>query len=191
VWIVDPLDGTRDFVQRTDDFAVHVALAVEGEPVVGAVYLPVTGTLFCAARGGGAWREVDGRRERIQVSATSELRAVRLGVSRHHLSDRLRDCLDTAQIASRSPIGASVKHMRVAAGELEAVINLSKGELEWDTCAPEIVIREAGGSYTDAAGKPFRYNQRDLEHHLGSVASNGACHAELIAMLAPHLIHVP
>jgi len=191
VWIVDPLDGTRDFVQRTDDFAVHVALAVDGEPVVGAVFLPVTRALFAASRGGGAWREVGGARERLHVSATADLAALRLGVSRHHLSERLRACLDGAQIASRIPIGASVKHMRVAAGELDAVINLSSGELEWDTCAPEIVIREAGGVVTDGDGRPFRYNQRDLEHTRGSVASNGACHAELVALLAPHLAPGP
>lgn len=187
VWIVDPLDGTRDFVGRTDDFAVHVALAVDGIPVVGAVYLPVTSTLYSATLGGGAWRETTGVRERLHVSATAERTALRIGISRHHLADRLRACLDTAQITSRFPVGASVKHMRLAGGDLDAVINLSSHEMEWDTCAPEIVIREAGGSYTDGDGRPFRYNQSDIEHHRGSVASNGACHADLIALVAPYL----
>jgi 3'(2'), 5'-bisphosphate nucleotidase len=187
VWIVDPLDGTRDFVGRTDDFAVHVALTVDGVPVVGAVYLPVPAAMYSASSGGGAWREAGGARERLHVSATADRAALRIGISRHHLSDRLRACLDTAQIASRIPTGASVKHMRVASGDLDAVINLSSGELEWDTCAPEIVIREAGGSYSDGDGLPFRYNQRNLEHERGSVASNGACHAELLSLLAPYL----
>ena len=187
VWIVDPLDGTRDFVRRTDDFAVHVALAVDGVPVLGAVYLPVTSTLYSAATGGGAWREASCGRERIHVSATAELAAVRIGISRHFLSEQLRACLDTAHITSRFPVGASVKHMRLAGGDLDAAINLSSHEMEWDTCAPEIVIREAGGAYTDGDGRAFRYNQRDIEHHRGSVASNGACHADLIALVAPYL----
>jgi len=188
VWIVDPLDGTRDFVQRTDDFAVHVALTVNGEPVAGAVYLPVSSTLYAAARGAGAWREVGtGARERLHVSTVVGLPEIRVGISRHHLNDRLRAALDAGQVKQRFPVGASVKHMRVAAGELDGVINLSSGELEWDTCAPEIVIREAGGHYTDGDGHPFRYNQRDLEHHRGSVASNGACHGELLALIAPQL----
>jgi 3'(2'), 5'-bisphosphate nucleotidase len=187
VWIVDPLDGTRDFVHRTDEFAVHVGLAVDGEAVVGAVYLPVSGALFAAARGAGAAREQGGARAPLRVSAARTDLAI--GVSRHHLSDKLRAALDAGAAAPRrlitrtAPVGASVKHMRVAAGELDAVINLSSGELEWDTCAPEVVIREAGGTYTDADGQPFRYNQPDPEHRRGSIASNGACHAAMIALV--------
>lgn len=185
VWIVDPLDGTRDFVQRTDDFAVHVGLAVDGEAVVGAVYLPVSGTLYAAARGEGAWRG----HERLHVSSVTDRAAWRLGISRHLLAEALRACLDDAGIgeAQRFRIGASVKHAKVAAGELDAVINLSRGELDWDTCAPEVIVREAGGMYTDGDGRPFRYNQRAIAHARGSIASNGACHAELVALLAPYL----
>ncbi len=189
VWIVDPLDGTRDFVQRTDDFAVHVGLAVAGEAVVGAVYLPVAQTLYAAAKGAGSYREDDRTRTRqpLVVSRTAERANVRIGISRHFLSDRLRACLDGAGISERIPIGASVKHMAVAAGELDAVINLSAGEFEWDTCAPEVVLREAGGAYTDGAGQPFRYNQRDPGHARGSIASNGACHAALVTLVGPYL----
>ncbi|HVK86975.1 MAG TPA: 3'(2'),5'-bisphosphate nucleotidase CysQ [Kofleriaceae bacterium] len=185
VWIVDPLDGTRDFVKRTDDFAVHVGLAVDGEAVVGAVYLPVTRALFAAARGAGAWCEQGGARSALRVAP--DRGDLRVGISRHHLSERLRAALDAGGIVDRRPIGASVKHMRVAAGELDAVINLSSGELEWDTCAPEVVLREAGGSYTDGDGAPFRYNQPDPEHHRGSIASSGASHARLVDLVRGYL----
>jgi 3'(2'), 5'-bisphosphate nucleotidase len=187
VWIVDPLDGTRDFVQRTDDFAVHVGLSVDGEAVVGAVYLPVKGALYAAARGGGAWREQGGVRTPLRVSSTAARADVKIGISRHFLSDKLRAALDAGAIANRVPIGASVKHMAVSAGELDAVINLSSGELEWDTCAPEVVIREAGGRYTDGDGAPFRYNQPDPTHRRGSIASNGACHDTLIDLVRGYL----
>ncbi|MDQ3369343.1 MAG: hypothetical protein M3680_28285, partial [Myxococcota bacterium] len=66
-------------------------------------------------------------------------------------------------------------------------INLSPSEQEWDTCAPEVVIREAGGRFTDAEGHPFRYNQPDPMHYRGSVATNGACHGALLALLRPYL----
>lgn len=194
VWIVDPLDGTRDFVQRTDDFAVHVALAVNGVPAVGVVYLPVPRHMFSASAGSGAWADRGGELQRLAVATgpDAQRRAVvptelQIGISRHHLSDRLRTCLDAAQITSRFPIGASAKHMALARGQLDAVINLSSGEYEWDTCAPEIIIREAGGAYTAGDGAAFRYNQRDLEHRHGSIASNGICHPGLLELIKPHL----
>jgi len=181
VWIVDPLDGTRDFVARTGQFSVHVALAVDGEAVVGAVYQPTTGVLFLASAGGGAWRVEGETRRRLRVSSVTNPAELRVGVSRLNASARIWRCLAAAGLQDRAvAMGASVKHMAVADGALEAAINLGGGEQEWDTCAPEVVIREAGGMVTDADGQLFRYNQRDLAHHRGSIASNGACHAALL-----------
>jgi 3'(2'), 5'-bisphosphate nucleotidase len=186
VWIVDPLDGTRDFVARTGQFSVHIALAVDGEAVVGAVYQPVTAKMFAARAGGGAWVEVGGERRSLRVSARAGLPDVRVGVSRLNLSSVLGHCLADHGIPAIA-MGASVKHMAVAEGELEAAINLGPGEQEWDTCAPEVILREAGGAFSDGDGRPFRYNRPDLGHHRGSVASNGVCHGALIEILAPHL----
>ena len=188
VWIVDPLDGTRDFIARTDQFAVHVGLAIDGIAAVGAVYQPVWGALYAAAAGSGAWRVRGGERARIAVSAVAEPGAVRIGTSRLNATGRLGRFLEGAGLAARAvPMGASVKHMALAQGALDACVNLSPGEQEWDTCAPEVVIREAGGAFTDGDGRPFRYNQRELGHRRGSLASNGACHAALLLLLRPHL----
>lgn len=188
VWIVDPLDGTRDFVARTDQFSIHVALAVDGAAVVGAVYLPVPDAMYAAAAGGGAWRTRGGARARIAVSRTREIGALRLGTSRLNATSRLGQFLAASGLGERAvPTGASVKHMALAEGALDACVNLSPGEQEWDTCAPEVVLREAGGRFTDGDGRPFRYNQRELGHHRGSVASNGACHDALLELVRPHL----
>ncbi len=187
VWIVDPLDGTKDFVQRSGEFAVHVGLAVDGKPVVGAVDLPGSGVTYSAARGHGAWRIEGAHRTRVHVSATAELTALRIGTSRAYPSASLVAFLDAHQIASRLAMGASTKLMAVAAGALDAVINLSSGECEWDTCAPEIIVREAGGMYTDGAGAEFRYNLPDPKHRRGSICSNGACHGALVGALAPYV----
>ena len=180
VWIVDPLDGTRDFVAETDQFCVHVGLAEAGRAVVGAVFEPVAGTLYCAHEGGGAWRLADGRKARLQVSARD--RAHHVGISRLNVDARLLRGL-AASGAELHRMGASTKHMRLAAGELDAVISLSSGEHEWDTCAPEVIVREAGGALTDAAGEPFRYNQPDPAHPRGSIASNRACHARVVELV--------
>lgn len=189
VWIVDPLDGTRDFVARTGDFCVHVGLAVDGEAVLGVVMQPTTGALYTASAGDGAFLEdSSGGRQRLSVSSQVDPAALRMGVSRLNASNRLGQCLRANNLeANATVMGASVKHMAVARGDLEGVVNLSPGEQEWDTCAPEVIVREAGGLFTDGVGQPFRYNQRDLMHVAGSVASNGACHDALVAMLAPYL----
>jgi len=188
VWIVDPLDGTRDFVARTGQFSVHVALAVDGAAVVGAVYQPVAQAMYAAATGAGAWRTRGGERARLRVSAEAAPAALRLGTTRLNATSRLGRFLDETGLRARAvAMGASVKHMAMAEGALDACVNLSPGEQEWDTCAPEVVIREAGGAFTDGDGRPFRYNQPDLGHHRGSVASNGACHGALLELLRPHL----
>jgi 3'(2'), 5'-bisphosphate nucleotidase len=193
VWIIDPLDGTRDFVARTDQFCVHVGLAVDGVAVVGAVFQPVAGRLYSARAGGGAHvqdgdSDGDGKpRTRLHASRVADLGEMRAGVSRLNATGRLGACLAATGLDRRAvPMGASVKYNAIARGELDLVINLSPGEMEWDTCAPEVVIREAGGQLTDGDGRVFRYNQRDTAHRRGSLASNGANHAALLAELRPH-----
>jgi 3'-phosphoadenosine 5'-phosphosulfate (PAPS) 3'-phosphatase len=126
-------------------------------------------------------------RTRVHVTATADLPALRIGTSRAYPSVALVEFLDRERIAHRVAMGASTKLVAVAAGELDGVINIGSGECEWDTCAPEIIVREAGGMYTDAAGAAFRYNLPDPKHHRGSICSNGACHAALVAALAPYV----
>jgi 3'(2'), 5'-bisphosphate nucleotidase len=186
VWIVDPLDGTRDFIARTGEFAVHVGFAVEGVAVVGAVYRPVSGELYSARAGHGATCKVEGAAHALRVSPEASPDGLRIGVSRLNSSALLSDCLAAGGLTARAvAMGASVKHMAVAGGRLDAVIGMSPSEHDWDTCAPEVIVREAGGVVTDGDGTPFRYNQRDTSHPRGSLVSNGACHAELLAIMRP------
>jgi 3'(2'), 5'-bisphosphate nucleotidase len=188
VWIVDPLDGTRDFLARTGDFCVHIGLAVDGEAVVGVVFQPVPDALYAGASGGGSTVEQDGQTHRLAVSERADAPEVRVGVSRLNLDPGLEQCLLASGLAPRAVrLGASVKHMALARGELDAVLNLSPGEQEWDTCAPEVILREAGGSMTDGDGRPFRYNQPNLFRPRGSVASNGRCHPLVLRVIAPCL----
>jgi 3'(2'),5'-bisphosphate nucleotidase len=188
VWIVDPLDGTRDFLARSGDFCVHVALAADGRPAVSAVHHPTADALYYAVRGAGASCRRGRATERLRVSTASALGAFRVGVSRQNLPPALVRFLETHGLASRAvAAGASVKYLALARGDLDAVVTLTGGEKEWDTCAPELLVTEAGGVVTDGDGQPLRYNQRDLGRPRGIVASNGAVHGELLRLVRPFL----
>ncbi len=187
VWIVDPLDGTRDFVARTGDFAVLVGLTIDGRAALGAVYEPAHDDLYWAATGLGAHRRVAGRKQEITTSGASALPALRIGVTRFNPTPGLRRFLDESGLAAQVvQIGASAKMMALARGDLEISVCLNADEKEWDTCAPEVIVREAGGAVTDLDGAPFCYNQPDVRHRRGILMSNGPLHEELIAMLQPY-----
>jgi len=188
VWIIDPLDGTRDFVARTGDFCVHVGLAVDSEGVLGVVYQPTVDALAWAVRGGGAFEERGGDTRALKASTRSAAGQIRIGVSRLNLDEGLYKCLAAAGMIDRAVrLGASVKHIALARGDLDAVLNLSPSEQEWDTCAPEVIMREAGCTVTNGDGAPFRYNQPDLFRPRGSAASNGHCHSLVLRVMAPCL----
>lgn len=184
VWIIDPLDGTRDFVRRSGDFSVHVGLAIDGAAVVGAVYQPVTGRTFSAAAGGGAFCDD----APIAVSTADQLDDFRLATTRFAPATKLTSFIEdvwSPRVIER--VGASVKMMSVASSELEVALWLTDREMEWDTCAPDVIIREAGGAITDLDGQPFRYNRPDPKHLRGVLVSNGRRHAELLELARPYL----
>jgi 3'(2'), 5'-bisphosphate nucleotidase len=188
VWIVDPLDGTRDFLAKTGDFCVLIGLAIDEKPVLGVAYHPVKDALYHARKGGGAFVEADGSTTRLATSRRADPGELRAGISRLNPDEGLGKLLAASGLQPRAvAMGASAKHMALARGEIDAVLNLSSAEQEWDTCAPEVIVTEAGGTVTDGEGKPFRYNQKDLYRRRGSIASNGLCHPYMIRIMAPAL----
>jgi 3'(2'), 5'-bisphosphate nucleotidase len=188
VWIIDPLDGTRDFLAQTGDFCVLVGLTIDGAPVLGVAYQPVKDALYFARKGQGAFVELGGATRPLGASRAQLPSEVRVGISRLNPDEGLGKCLAAAGLAARAvQMGASAKHMALARGEIDAVLNLSAAEMEWDTCAPEVILTEAGCTVTDGDGNPFRYNQRDLYRRRGSVASNGKCHNLMLRVMAPCL----
>jgi 3'(2'), 5'-bisphosphate nucleotidase len=188
VWIVDPLDGTRGFLARTDDFCVHVALAIDGVPAVGVVHRPVSGVAYRAIAGQGAYRVEGGAATRLQVSSVASLSELRLGISRHNAPPALLTWLEAEGLSERAlRTGASTKYTALAEGALDGVVTITRGEKEWDICAPELIVREAGGLVTDGDGRPLGYNRPDVDRPRGIVASNGVSHAALLAAVAPLL----
>ena len=158
-WLVDPLDGTREFVKRNGEFTVNIALIDDHEPVLGVVLAPVTGDLYAAARGTGAWRQAEegGDWERIATRALAQ-QAIAAG-SRSHGSaqeDTLRRLI--GQGYTLQPLGSSLKFCLLARGGAD--IYLRRGPTsEWDTAAAQCVLEEAGGAVLDLHGKPLRYDR--------------------------------
>ena len=189
VWIVDPLDGTKGFIAGGGDFAVQIGFAVGGESVLGVVYQPAADVLHWAARGGGAWVvRPEMEPERLRVSDVREIRRMRLAASRTHRSPRMDAvvrALGLTEEVRRNSVG--IKVGLIVERQCDIYIHLSKGTKQWDICAPESIIREAGGEMTDLWGKPFPYNHPEVHNHNGLVASNGTSHSEIIERLAPLL----
>ncbi|MGH8492760.1 MAG: 3'(2'),5'-bisphosphate nucleotidase CysQ [Moraxellaceae bacterium] len=163
-WLVDPLDGTKEFIARNDEFSVNIALIENHEAVLGLVYSPVSGVAYMAARGAGAFRQKDGVAQRL-LAADFPGRG-----ETHHIvaSRRHRGARDLAfcENVSRSmgPVelalaGSAFKICAVAEGAADAYPRFG-ATMEWDTAAGQVVVEEAGGALVDVKGRPFRYNQR-------------------------------
>jgi myo-inositol-1(or 4)-monophosphatase len=176
VWIVDPLDGTKEFVQQIPEFAVCLALAEDGRPIVGVTHNPITGELYTATPTGGASR--DG--ERIAVSSTERLADAVLLASR---SESERGEWDRFRGRFTIELSGSVayKLALVAAGRADATFTLTPKN-EWDVCSSVCLIESAGGRVTDLAGAPLRFNQQTTMLS-GLVASNGRLHEQILAAL--------
>jgi 3'(2'), 5'-bisphosphate nucleotidase len=195
VWMIDPIDGTKGFIAGTGDFCVQIGLAVEGRAALGILYAPATDVLYWAARGHGAWvvrptSEADRslKAERLGVTGETELSRMRLAESRSHRGPRMESVVDAlgvrAEVRSHS---VGIKVGLLVERQADLYIHLSPKTKQWDTCAPEAVLTEAGGRMTDVFGGPMLYNTPDVLNRNGLVASNGAAHAQVIARLGPLL----
>ncbi|MFL6210009.1 MAG: 3'(2'),5'-bisphosphate nucleotidase CysQ [Pyrinomonadaceae bacterium] len=188
-WIIDPLDGTRGFISGNGDFAVQIGLAVEGTAALGVVYLPVTDVLYYAARGQGAWVvRPETEAERVRVSTQTDVPRMRLAVSRTHRSPKMDTVVRAFGFRDEVARGSvGIKIGLIVERQCDLYIHLSPRTKQWDTCAPEAILNEAGGRLTDLWGTPYRYNTADVQNRNGLVATNGAAHRSIVAGLAPLL----
>lgn len=185
VWIVDPLDGTAEFIAHNGEFCIMIGLAVDGWPAVGVIYQPIDDVLYAAASGIGAFLEEFGERVPLRVSEETDLSRYRLVVSRSHRPPLISRIVDHLAIQRERSIGSvGLKIGLIARNQAEFYVHPNPGTKEWDTCAPEVVVREAGGIMTDCWNRPLRYNQRDVVRRFGVLASNGKLHARLAEMMA-------
>src|SRR5688500_13686059 len=192
VWMIDPIDGTKGFIAGTGDFCVQIGLAVAGRAALGVLYAPATDVLYWAARGHGAWvlrptSEADrsALAERLSVTGEAEPTRMRLAESRSHRGPRMESVVRAlgvrAEVRSHS---VGIKVGLLVERQADLYIRLSPKTKQWDTCAPEAVLAEAGGRMTDLWGGPLLYNTPDVLNRNGIVASNGAAHEAVVGRLS-------
>ncbi len=185
VWIVDPLDGTAEFIAHNGEFVVMIGLVVDGEPVVGVVYQPINDVLYGAARGVGAFVEEFEERTALQVSGESDLSKFRLVTSRSHRPALLDTIIAAMRLQRERAVGSvGLKVGLIARQQAEFYVHPNPGTKEWDTCAPDVILREAGGLMTDCWGRALRYNQPDIIRRYGVLASNHVCHIQICQIVA-------
>ncbi|MEE4639517.1 MAG: 3'(2'),5'-bisphosphate nucleotidase CysQ [Wenzhouxiangella sp.] len=161
-WIVDPLDGTREFLKRNDEFTVNVALVREHRPTLGVVYAPALQKWYFAARHQGAWRQSgSGVLERIAVADERVDRPWRVVGSRSHSTPEVNVFVAALGEAELVAMGSSLKLCLVADGTADVYPRLGPTS-EWDTCAAQAIVEEAGGYVVNAEnGQPLKYNARE------------------------------
>lgn len=159
-WLVDPLDGTKEFIKRNDEFTVNIALIQGHESILGVVVVPVTGLCYFAARGQGAFRQRPGEEaKRITVQSLTE-GPVRVVGSRSHRGASLDNFLVRLGEHTLVTIGSSLKFCLVAEGNADVYPRLGPTS-EWDTAAAQCIVEEAGGQVIDLEGKRLTYNTHE------------------------------
>ena len=171
-WCVDPLDGTKEFIERTGEFSVNIALVQNGVAVLGVVYVPLTRVLYCATKGQGAyrstitqqvknqnWQACMAPEQKINSRLKSNKSPTKVAVSRRHgtITKRFFDALDEVELVF---MGSAIKSCLVAEGTVDIYPRFGPTSL-WDTAAAQCVVEESGGLLMDANGKPLTYFQTE------------------------------
>ncbi len=185
VWMIDPIDGTQGFINKDGDFGVQIGLTEDSEPILGVVFLPFHNELFYAVKGEGTFLiENDESPKSLRVSAKTDFTEMILAVSRNHLSPKMSQVASNfvvKEVIHRGSVGLKIG--LIARQIADLYIHLSPRTKYWDSCAPQIILEEAGGKMTDLFGAPLRYDLHDVQNHNGILASNGAVHDSAVNKL--------
>ena len=176
IWIVDPLDGTSDFVSKSGEFTIMIALVDKHEPILGVIYWPTNDILYVAQKGCGAYKFANGVWEKLTISKRSDLRNCRALGSRHHLSSHEVNFLKLLNIEKFSERGSSLKVTDICSGAADLYFTMTNKIKQWDTCASNCLITEVGGKMTDMLGNELKYNTENIYHDNGILVTNGIIH---------------
>jgi 3'(2'), 5'-bisphosphate nucleotidase len=194
VWVIDPLDGTRDFINRTGEYALHIALVHDGRPILAVVAWPETEKLYFATLGGGTFVETRaGVVSKLQVSGREAIADLSLVASRTHRDERFNQLLQQLPFQDKHYVGSvGCKIVTIVEQHADVYISLSgkSAPKDWDIAAPELILTEAGGQFTHFDGTPLKYNQEDVNQWGGLMASNGHCHQDLCAQASAILAKI-
>lgn len=185
VWMVDPMDGTKQFIERIGEFAVMIGLSIGGEAKLGVVYHPTPDRMYYAATGIGAYIEDGMTTRRLRVDATGDPTRMLAAMSRSHHNPKVDLVLERLGVGQKIASGSvGLKIGLIAETRAHIYLHLGARTNQWDTCGPEAILREAGGTITDIHGKPMVYNRPDIRNQHGIVASTGVIHDRIIDAIA-------
>lgn len=166
-FLVDPLDGTKEFINKRDQFTVNIGLIYKQQPIAGVVHVPALNESFVACAD-GAYKVVDGKWSEIHVRDVPEV-GITAVVSKNHLDDKTLEYINKFNIAERKSFGSSLKFCRVAEGEADMYPRFGR-TMEWDTAAAHAVLLKAGGSMVEPNGAAFLYGKDGLDNPRGFIA---------------------
>ena len=160
-FIVDPLDGTKEFLKRNGQFTVNIALAYKHESVMGVIYVPVTGELYYATKGSGAFVErVKGQRTKLSVSDHTDISSLRVVMSNSHGCAEMDALIEKYHLSNFVKVGSSLKGCMVASGEADVYYRFNP-TMEWDTAAMQCIVEQAGAVFRQMDGSIMTYNRED------------------------------
>lgn len=170
-FIVDPLDGTKEFIKRNGEFTVNIALAYKHKAVLGVIYVPVTGLLYYAAQGYGAYKEENG--EITKLNVTDKKDSLILVGSKSHMSDKLKALIEVKKHLIQDVVsaGSSIKGTMIAEGKADIYYRYALCS-EWDTAAMQCIVEEAGGIFRQMDGTEMTYNRENSINEKGFYAIN-------------------
>ena len=188
VWVVDPIDGTRGFAMKNGEFTVMIGLTIRKQVVLGVVLEPTRGTYTFATKGGGCFTASGddfANRTPCRVTATARLADATIAMSHIAPKGKLVHAVDAVRPTRVLEMySAGLKLASVAQGAADAYVNTYHRFHDWDICAGDILVTEAGGTVTGFRGEPVVYGRPSYRQNDGLLASNGTMHADLVATLA-------
>lgn len=186
IWYVDPVDGTKEFINKNGEFSVMIGLAVNGQAKVGVVFKPDGDVLYAGVVDQEAWMETNGTREPIAVTAPEPSASISLAVSRSHRNPMLEQIGKDIGVGKEVPSGSvGLKIGLIARGLADVYMEPGPYTKLWDGCGPEAILRAAGGQFTNVLGEQLQYGLTQLKNTHGLVATNGTYHTKVIEALEP------
>ena len=186
VWYVDPLDGTKEFIAKNGEFSVMIGLALNGQACLGVVYRPDTDILYSGIAEQQSWIEMAGDKKPLRTNGYTKPRDLSLVVSRSHRNPLIEDIKTAIGLDHEITSGSvGLKIGLIASGQADVYLEPGPYTSAWDACAPEAILRGAGGRFSDIFGHHIRYHPTTLKNTHGLVGTNGSCHDQVIQAIAP------
>ncbi|KAA3619871.1 MAG: 3'(2'),5'-bisphosphate nucleotidase CysQ [Calditrichaeota bacterium] len=189
VWMIDPIDGTKEFIHRNGEFSIMVGLVEKGAPVLGIVYQPAEEKMYKGAKGVESIIDWQDEVIPLKVSENTKINEFNLVVSRSHLEpvmEKIRSNLGIARWRQHGSVG--LKSGLIARSIYDLYFHTSGQSKLWDTCAPQALLESAGGVMTDLYGQPLNYRGKSVRNRNGILASNGCRHAEIAGIISETLL---